>query len=170
MMKCSETQRLGLMLGVAAGIGTDAAGQIVTSDTGYTCSNFFCTPLTNNLSLDVTLRSVTCGLPTSMAQWYDLSSNPVFTGIYSTLKCVDFSIWSSSNPGDQVFTIRVYQDLTPESRSPVCPSQGLGSTNEPGPDVASQLLLWEEVTIFPPSLEGVDSLADARSDGDRSIE
>ena len=123
----------------------NAAGQIQPG--GYTCSADV--QRTHNNSLDITLRTLVCGLPTVMGHWYDLSDDPNLAGQYSILKCEDWSLWSSSNVTDQVITIRVYEDTTPGSRSPVCPGQGFGVTNEPGPDVDSLgLTAQQQASLF----------------------
>ena len=131
-MKRYGNMQWGLMLGVATVIGADAAGQIVTNGTPYACTGIAEFARTNNASLDVTMRSLTCGLPTSMGQWFDLSLDPDLSCAYARLTCVDFSIWSSDNSGAQNIFVRVFEDTTPTLRGGQC-----GNANAPGPDTAS---------------------------------
>ncbi|MCZ6835690.1 MAG: hypothetical protein O7G85_07950, partial [Planctomycetota bacterium] len=125
---------------------------------------------TNNLSSTITIRTVACGggFQSTYAHWFDLGVDVDLAGSYTTLQCVDFSYWGSTNAADQPIFIRVYQDLTP-GREGQCTDQGYGNASDPGPDVSGRLLLWEGETIFPQSNDGIPGGSPPRADGDRSI-
>ena len=137
---------------------------------GYTCSASFIR--TNNSSLSIAVTNATCTLPVEMAQWFDLSADAELSGSYVTLKCVDFSMWGTANVADQLISVRVFQDLTPLSSDGgpgSCDDDvpGYDGANEPGPDLASALLLGEEETFIP---IGVNPPSGPRPDGDFSVE
>ncbi|MCH7603032.1 MAG: hypothetical protein IIB54_09720, partial [Planctomycetes bacterium] len=149
----------------AAFLCTGTQAQIITG--GYTCSASF--TRTNNFSLDITLTNGTCTLPVERAQWFDLEADAELSGSYVTLKCVDFSMWGTTNPAPQLISVRVFQDLTPLASDDGCDNQvaGYDGANEPGPDLASALLLGEEETFIP---IGVNPPSGPRLDGDFSVE
>ncbi|MCH7573058.1 MAG: hypothetical protein IH891_09115, partial [Planctomycetes bacterium] len=149
----------------AAFLCTGTQAQIITG--GYTCSASF--TRTNNISLDIALTNGTCTLPVERAQWFNLEGHPTFGNQYITIKCVDFSMWGTSNVAPQLISVRVFQDLTPSGSHNGCDSQvgGYDGANEPGPDLASALLLGEEETFIP---VGVNPAVGPRLDGDFSVE
>ncbi len=146
---------------VGCALAAPVAGQIVTNNTEYSCSAEF--SYTHNDSLVSTRRSIQCdNTLTYNAHYYNLASDlPVFGTWYLRLDCVDFSIWSSENPGNQTVFVRVYEDLMPEDPRP---KTGYGSS----------ILLAETSIVLPPSLEGVASsdpaISPGRSDGDISLQ
>ena len=148
----------------AAFLCTGTPAQIISG--GYTCSASF--TRTNNFSLNITLTNATCTLPVERAQWFNLATDGSFAGQYVTLKCVDFSMWGTANPNDQLISVRVFHDLTPLASDDGCDAQvgGYDGANEPGPDLASALLLDEDETFIP---IGIDPPVGPRLDGDFSV-
>jgi len=140
-----------------------APGQIQPS--GYTCSGTIAR--TNNNSLAITHRLLVCALPTSVVHYWDLSSDPNMAGQYTTLKCVDWSLWSSANLVNQTVFVRVWQDLAPGRDETTNCADTIDET-QPGPSAADAVLLWVETEVFPPSTNGTTSLTVPRPDGDRS--
>ena len=164
-VQCKTSELRGLPFLAAACLGSVAHAQIDPVN-GYQC-NVGEFVITNNLSLVIDETNVTCTLPVEMAQWFDLSADPTFAGQYVTLKCVDFSMWGTNNKADQLITVRVYQDLTPfssDSGPGSCDGQveGYDGANEPGPDLASAVLLVEGETFIP---IGVDPASGPRLEG-----
>ena len=151
----------------AAFLCTGTPAQIVPG--GYTCSGSASFTRTNNLSFEITVTNPTCTLPVEMAHWFNLATDPGFAGQYATLKCVDFSMWGTANPAPQLITVRVFQDLTPLASDDGCDNQvaGYDGANEPGPDLASALLLGEEEVFIP---IGINPGTGPRGDGDFSVE
>lgn len=140
-----------------------AEGQIQPG--AYTCTTNLAR--TNNFSLAITHRTLTCGSPTGIIHYWDLSTDPDLAGQYTTIRCMDWSLWSSSNPGEQTIYVRVWQDMAPGRDQTInCAAQI--DESHPGPSAGGAVLLREFLEIFPPSTEGVDDGAPPRPDGDRS--
>ncbi|MCH7603965.1 MAG: hypothetical protein IIB54_14480, partial [Planctomycetes bacterium] len=67
----------------SACMNSDTHAQI-DPENGYPCTAGTYV-LTNNLSLVIDETNPTCTLPVEMAQWFDLSADPTFSGQYATL-------------------------------------------------------------------------------------
>jgi hypothetical protein len=119
---------------------------------GNACDCSTTSTLTNNLSQEVTHRNSTCQLPTSMVQWFDLA-DPAhgLVDAPAAVRCVDFTLWSSNNPGEQEIFVRVWRDLNPGRYADECLDYVFGvSPDDPGPDFAGGVLIGEGTARFDP--------------------
>jgi len=140
----------------------DADGQ--SQPTGQRCGSLFSLSRTHNLSTAVTHRTLACsGVPIAFAHWYDLADDPDLRASNLILTCVEFTMWSSTSVNDQEVFVRVFEDLT-TGRSGEC-----GPLDDPGPDVAGSVLLWEGSVSYCPSTSGVADTVTPRRDGHRTV-
>ncbi len=111
----------------------------------YTCSAEF--SYTHQDQLVSTLRSFQCNNTlTYLGGYYDLADGmvPALVGEYATLKCIDFSMWSTESGSGQTVFVRVYQDLN---------ALTLGPDTNP----AEGMLVSEDSFLLPPDGGWVNS-------------
>jgi len=173
-IRCSTITRATLpALAAAVLCTTGAQGQIV--DGGYTCGGSDFT-LSHNNSTQVNIRWLVCALPTSSITFFNNALNGDLAGSYTTVKCMDWSLWSSTNAGSQTIFVRVFQDLAPgRDETGNCTAI---DENLPGPSAGGSVLLWTEQEVFPPDAGGTAIVGPGgcaggfgfggRLDGDRS--
>ena len=128
---------------------TGAQAQIVAG--GYTCGGSDFTRSHNN-ALHINIRWLVCALPTSSITFFNNAVDAELAGSYTTVKCMDWSLWSSTNANPQTIIVRVFQDLAP-GRDETGNCTGIDE-NLPGPSAGGSVLLWTEEEVFAPDIGG----------------
>ena len=161
--------KTGLPVLAAACFSTSANAQMLGNTSGtigvdppdpYECSADF--SYTHQDQLISTIRSFQCNNTlTYLGSYYDTSDGMIGaeTGEYVTLKCVDFSIWSTEDATSQTLFIRIYLDLDPSTLVP--------DTNE-------GLLVSEDSFVLGPhggwaNSNSTNACCQGHPDGDKSM-